>query len=194
MNHVEKEMAENFYGTGERDHQLMLRCDGVRGCDSERDAGWPERRTVPGGQKISLAGARCGYVCDWFEFTHDGGRSPHVSRRLDFVQVFSFSFGAYLLSKPIYICEGCEGRAVNDTRLGGFLVTHLEPYSQAADVVRLPEQKRRDYRAYVGKTSEGRAVQAQSPNFNRISRGGIFGANGVQCFRKCPLFIAFISR
>lgn len=32
MNHVGKEMAENFYGTGERDHQLMLRYDGVSGC------------------------------------------------------------------------------------------------------------------------------------------------------------------
>ena len=32
MNPVEKETAENFYGTGERNHQLMLRYDGVRGC------------------------------------------------------------------------------------------------------------------------------------------------------------------
>lgn len=32
MNHVGKETAENFYGTGERDYQLMLRYDGVRGC------------------------------------------------------------------------------------------------------------------------------------------------------------------
>lgn len=32
MNHAGKETAENFYGTGERDHQLMLRYDGVRGC------------------------------------------------------------------------------------------------------------------------------------------------------------------
>ena len=31
MNPVEKETAENFYGTEERDHQLMLRYDGVRG-------------------------------------------------------------------------------------------------------------------------------------------------------------------
>lgn len=31
MNPVEKETAESFYGTGERDHQLMLRYDGVRG-------------------------------------------------------------------------------------------------------------------------------------------------------------------
>lgn len=28
MNSVEKETAESFYGTGERDHQLMLRYDG----------------------------------------------------------------------------------------------------------------------------------------------------------------------
>lgn len=32
MKHDEKETAENFYGTGERDHQLLLRYDGVRGC------------------------------------------------------------------------------------------------------------------------------------------------------------------
>lgn len=32
MSPVEKETAENFYGTGEHDHQLMLRYDGVRGC------------------------------------------------------------------------------------------------------------------------------------------------------------------
>lgn len=31
MNPVEKETAESFYGTGERNHQLMLRCDGVSG-------------------------------------------------------------------------------------------------------------------------------------------------------------------
>lgn len=32
MKHIEKEKDENFYGTGEHDHQLMLRYDGVRGC------------------------------------------------------------------------------------------------------------------------------------------------------------------
>lgn len=31
MNPAEKETAENFYRTGERDHQLMLRYDGVSG-------------------------------------------------------------------------------------------------------------------------------------------------------------------
>lgn len=31
MNHVGKETAENFYGTGERDHQLLLRYVGVSG-------------------------------------------------------------------------------------------------------------------------------------------------------------------
>ena len=50
---------------------------------------------------------------------------------------------------------------MNDARLGGFPATHLEPYSQAADVVRLPEQKRHGDGAYVGKTPEGRSVQAK---------------------------------
>lgn len=31
MSPVEKETAKNFYGTGERNHQLMLRYDGVSG-------------------------------------------------------------------------------------------------------------------------------------------------------------------
>lgn len=31
MNLAGKETAENFYGTGERDHQLMLRYDGISG-------------------------------------------------------------------------------------------------------------------------------------------------------------------
>lgn len=94
MSPVEKEMAENFYGTGERDHQLMLRCDEVGGCDSERDADWPERRTVPGGQKISLAGARCGYVCDRFEFTHDGAEiSIYLAAARSRSCIFSFPLG-----------------------------------------------------------------------------------------------------
>ena len=38
-------------------------------------------------------------ICDWFEFTHDGGRSPYISRLPDLVQVFSLSFGAYLMGK-----------------------------------------------------------------------------------------------
>ena len=59
MNHVGKETAENFYGTGERDVD----------------------------------------ICDRFEFTHDSGRSPYISRRPDLVQVFSLSFGAYLMGK-----------------------------------------------------------------------------------------------
>lgn len=59
MNHVGKETAENFYGTGERDVD----------------------------------------ICDRFEFTHDGGRSLHISRRPELIQVFFLSFGAYLMCK-----------------------------------------------------------------------------------------------
>lgn len=49
MNPVEKETAENFYGTEERDHQLMLRYDGVRGCG------------VPAGEYRLPEQKRCGY-------------------------------------------------------------------------------------------------------------------------------------
>lgn len=48
MNHVEKETAENFYGTGERDHQLMLRYDGVRGYGAPAGAEGAWRRGVCG--------------------------------------------------------------------------------------------------------------------------------------------------
>lgn len=54
MNSVEKETAENFYGTGERDHQLMLRYDGVRGC------GAPARGYRPLEQKRHGDGAYVG--------------------------------------------------------------------------------------------------------------------------------------
>lgn len=48
MNHVGKETAENFYGTGERDHQLLLRYDGVRGCGALAGAEEAWRRGVCG--------------------------------------------------------------------------------------------------------------------------------------------------
>lgn len=54
MNPVEKETAENFYGTEERDHQLMLRYDGVRGC------GAPARGYRPPEQKRHGDGAYAG--------------------------------------------------------------------------------------------------------------------------------------
>lgn len=49
MNHVGKETAENFYGTGERDHQLMLQYDGVSGYG------------VPAGEYRPPEQKRCGY-------------------------------------------------------------------------------------------------------------------------------------
>lgn len=79
-------------------------------------------------------------ICDRFEFTHDGGKSPHISRRPDLIQVFFLSFGAYLMGKRrCTLARDPKAELVNDARLGGFPATHLEPYSQAADVVRLPE-------------------------------------------------------
>ena len=92
MSPVEKETAENFYGTGERDHQLMLRYDGVRGCDSEREVSWPERRTVPGGQNIS-----CG-ISMWIYVTGSNSRMMVGNLRISrggqsSFRYFSFSLG-----------------------------------------------------------------------------------------------------
>ena len=65
-------------------------------------------------------------------------RSPYISRRPDLIQVFSFR--AYLMGKRrCTLARDPKAALVNDARLGGFPATHLEPYSQAADVVRLPE-------------------------------------------------------
>jgi len=51
-------------------------------------------------------------ICDRFEFTHDGVRSPHISQRSDLVQVFSFSFGGVPDGQALmYICGGSEGSA-----------------------------------------------------------------------------------
>ena len=65
-------------------------------------------------------------------------RSPYISRRPDLIQVFSF--GAYLMGKRrCTLARDPKAALVNDARLGGFPATHFESYSQAADVVCLPE-------------------------------------------------------
>lgn len=69
---------------------------------------------------------------------------------------------------------------MNDTRLGGFLVTHLEPYSQAVDVVRLPEQKRHGDGAHVGKTPEKRSFQAKSSLPKKAKSFLLGGAGGIR--------------
>ena len=49
-------------------------------------------------------------ICDRFEFTHDGGRSPHISRRPDLVHVFfPFLRGVPDGQAPMYIGKGSEG-------------------------------------------------------------------------------------
>lgn len=48
--------------------------------------------------------------------------------------------GAYLMGKRrCTLARDPKAALVNDARLGGFPATNFESYSQAADVVRLPE-------------------------------------------------------
>lgn len=78
MNHVEKETAENFYGTGERDHQLMLRYDGVSGCGALAGGYRPPEQK------------RCGYRA--YAGKTPEGRSFQAKSSLPF-SAKSFSFG-----------------------------------------------------------------------------------------------------
>ena len=49
-------------------------------------------------------------ICDRFEFTHDGGRFPHISRRPDLVHVFfPFLRGVPDGQALMYIGGGSEG-------------------------------------------------------------------------------------
>lgn len=116
--------------------------------------------------RISLAGSRCGYVCERFEFTHDGGRSSHISRWPELIQVFFLFFGAYLMGKHRCTLAGDPKAAlVNDARLGGFPATHFESYSQAAD---------------VGKASEWRSFQAKSSLPKKAKSFLLGGAGGIR--------------
>lgn len=78
------------------------------------------------------------------------------------------------------LARDSKAALVNDARLGGFPATHLEPYSQAADVVRLPEQKRHGDGAYAGKPPEGRSFQAKSSLPKKAKSFLLGGAGGIR--------------
>lgn len=108
-------------------------------------------------------------------------RSPYISRRPALNPVFFLSFGAYLMGKHrCTLARDPKAALVNDARLGRFLVTQLPPYSQAADMVRLPERKRHGDGAYVGKTPEGRSFQAKSSLPKKAKSFLLGGAGGIR--------------
>lgn len=69
---------------------------------------------------------------------------------------------------------------VSDARLDGFPATHFASYSQAADVVRLPEQKWHGDGAYAGKASEKRSFQAKSSLPKKAKSFWLGGAGGIR--------------
>ena len=60
------------------------------------------------------------------------------------------------------LARDTKAALVNDARLGEFPATHLAPYSQAADVVRLPEQKKCGDGAYVGENTGGEPLPSKT--------------------------------
>ncbi len=125
-------------------------------------------------------------ICDRFEFTHDGGRSLHISRRPELIQVFFLSFGAYLMGKRrCTLARDPKAALVNDARLGEFPATHLEPYSQAADVCacrRISPAGAGEawLRGYAGKASEKRSFQAKSSLPKKAKSVSFGGAGGIR--------------
>lgn len=105
-------------------------------------------------------------------------RSPYISRRPDLIQVFSF--GAYLMGKRrCTLARDSKAELVNDARLDGFPATHLEPYSQAAD---------------VGKHRRGEPSKPKALTLIEFQEGAFSVQMGCSVFENAPLFIAFISR
>lgn len=68
---------------------------------------------------------------------------------------------------------------MNDARLSGFPATHLEPYSQAAD---------------VGKHRRGEPSKPKALTLIEFQEGAFSVQMGCSVFENAPLFIAFISR
>lgn len=68
---------------------------------------------------------------------------------------------------------------MNDARLSGFPATHLEPYSQAAD---------------VGKHRRGEPSKPKALTLIEFQEGAFSVQMGYSVFENAPLFIAFILR
>lgn len=68
MNHVGKEMAENFLW----DRRARSSATATMEYETVKEMYTDLRGGLSLEGRISLAGSRCGYVCDRFEFTQDG--------------------------------------------------------------------------------------------------------------------------
>lgn len=95
MNPVEKEIAESFL----RDRRARSSATATMEYETVKEMYTDLRGGLSPEGRISLAGSRCGYVCDRFEFTHDAG-DFHISRggQISF-RYFPFPSGAYLMGK-----------------------------------------------------------------------------------------------
>ena len=68
MNHVGKEMAKSVL----RDRRVRSSATATMEYETVKEMYTDLRGGLSPEGRISLAGSRCGYVCDRFEFTQDG--------------------------------------------------------------------------------------------------------------------------
>ena len=104
MNHVGKETAESFL----RDRRARSSATATMEYETVKEMYTDLRGGLSLEGRISLARSRCGYVCDRFEFTHDGAE---ISIYLAAARSHS---GIFLWGVPdgqalMYIGKGLEG-------------------------------------------------------------------------------------
>lgn len=106
MNHVGKEMAKSVL----RDRRVRSSATATMEYETVKEMYTDLRGGLSPEGRISLAGSRCGYVCDRFEFTQDGAE---ISIYLAAARSHS---GIFLWGVPdgqasMYIGKGSEGSA-----------------------------------------------------------------------------------
>ena len=108
MNHVGKEMAENFL----RDRRARSSATATMEYETVKEMYTDLRGGLSPEGRISLAGSRCGYVCDRFEFTQDGAEIfTYLTAARAHSGIFPFLWGVPDGQASMYIGKGLEGRA-----------------------------------------------------------------------------------
>lgn len=106
MNHVGKETAENFLW----DRRVRSSATATMEYGTVKEMYTDLRGGLSLEGRISLAGSRCGYVCDRFEFTQDGAEiSIYLAAARFCSGIFLFLWGVPDGQALMYIGKGLEG-------------------------------------------------------------------------------------
>lgn len=106
MNHVGKEMAKSVL----LDRRVRSSATATMEYETVKEMYTDLRGGLFPEGRISLAGSRCGYVCDRFEFTQDGAEiSIYLAAARFCSGIFLFLWGVPDGQALMYIGKGLEG-------------------------------------------------------------------------------------